>query len=176
MLFSFTQKGDELLKSIQTNVITALGIFVFSTSVAFASMSSPMSTTQPQPSSPAMQNGASTPPMASGAPQAGAQSGSQPMMPSAPQAGPAVSNAEIMHFASALRAIEPLDSKMRTEAMQKGVSKAKQKALAQTYAKDVHGILAKNDLSASSYEMLMRKAHSDPQFAQKVEAAIKSGA
>ncbi|OCX75359.1 hypothetical protein A6M27_03555 [Acidithiobacillus thiooxidans] len=98
------------------------------------------------------------------------------MMPSAPQAGPAVSNAEIMHFASALREIEPLSSKMRGEAMQKGVSKAKQQALEQTYAKDVHGILAKNDLSASTYEMLMRKAHSDPQFAQKVEAAIKSGA
>lgn len=120
-----------------------------------------------------MQNGSSTPPpMTSSSPQAGAQ----PMMPAAPQAGPAVSHGELMKFVAAVKEISPLTNKMRGEAMAKGVSKSRQQQLQQTYSRDVQGILAKNHLSAGTYEMLMRKAQSDPQFAQKVEAAIKSGA
>lgn len=161
------------MKSIKTSVLIALSTFVLGTSAAFASMNNPMSTTQPQQSSPAMQNGSSTPPpMTSSSPQAGAQ----PMMPAAPQAGPAVSHGELMKFVAAVKEISPLTNKMRGEAMAKGVSKSRQQQLQQTYSRDVQGILAKNHLSAGTYEMLMRKAQSDPQFAQKVEAAIKSGA
>ncbi|PKY10834.1 hypothetical protein B1757_07715 [Acidithiobacillus marinus] len=167
------------MNKIQLNALTAFGLFIFGSSMAFASMSAPTMTPQTQQYSPSMQNRSShnPPPIASGVqPQSEVLSGSAPMVPTKPSAGPVVSNGEIMHFASALREIAPLSSKMRGEAMQKGVSKSKQQALEHSYARDVQSILAKNDLSTNTYEMLMTKAHDDPQFAKKVETAIKSGA
>ncbi|MFA7496933.1 MAG: DUF4168 domain-containing protein [Acidithiobacillus sp.] len=145
----------------EIQIMAGLGVFILGSTMAMASMSTPTTATQPSASSPATQN----------------NSGgyAPPMMSSPAQSGPKVSQIQITHFANAVRAIEPLSAKVQQDATRKGITTAQKETLQNAYTQKVKAILAKNQLSPASYEAMLRKAHSDPQFAQRVEALLKSG-
>jgi hypothetical protein len=148
-------------KHPEIQIMVGLGVFILGSTMAMASMSTPMTATQPPAASSDTQNnsGGYTP----------------PMMSSSAQPGPKISQNQITHFVNAVRAIEPLSEKVQQDATRKGITTAQKETLEKAYTQKVKAILAKNQLSPASYEALLRKAHSDPQFAQRVEAMLKSG-
>ncbi|MHB8237101.1 MAG: DUF4168 domain-containing protein [Acidithiobacillus ferrivorans] len=145
-------------KYLTLRILLGVGIFSCGSTLALASMGSPMATQQ-QPSSSAMQSGQGAP-----APKMSAQS----------SPGPKVGSGELHHFAAAIMAVRPINQKVRRDLATQKLTQTQHQQLIQTYTQKVKTVLMKNHLSPVAYETLMKKAQTNPAFAQRVETVIKA--
>ncbi|MHB1321041.1 MAG: DUF4168 domain-containing protein [Acidithiobacillus ferrivorans] len=141
-------------KHLTLRILLGVGIFGCGSTLALASMGSPMATQQ-QPSNSAMQSGQGAP-----APQ--------------PSPGPKVGSGELHHFAAAIMAVRPINQKVRRDLATQKLTPTQHQQLIQTYTQKVKTVLTKNHLSPVAYETLMKKAQTNPAFAQRVETVIKA--
>lgn len=146
-------------KYLTLRILLGIGIFGCGSTLALASMGSPMATQQ-QSSSSAM-------PSSQGA-HAPNQMSAQP--PSGPKVGPG----ELHHFAAAIIAVRPINQKVRRDLATQKLTQTQHQQLIQTYTQKVKTVLTKNHLSPVAYETLMKKAQTNPAFAQRVETVIKA--
>lgn len=93
-----------------------------------------------------------------------ATGGAMGTTPSAPQ----VSRQEAADFAAAVKAIGPLNARLRKEMAKAGNTSAHQTLLEQ-YRVEVQKILQTHHLTAQRYSALLDEARTNPQFAAEVE-------
>ena len=144
-------------KHLTLRILLGVGVFGCGSTLALASMGSPMATQQ-QPSSPAMQSGQGT---------------LAPKMSVQPP-GPKVGHAELHHFAAAIISVQPINREVHRDLATQKMTQTQHQQLIKTYTQKVKTVLAKNHLSPVAYETLIKKAQTDPAFAQRVETAIKA--
>ncbi|WP_291511841.1 DUF4168 domain-containing protein [Acidithiobacillus sp.] len=101
----------------------------------------------------------------------GAQSG-MPM--NTPSTGPHVSHRKLHDFAAAIKDIQPIDQKAHKVLTDKSLSENARKAKLTSYDQEIVTILHRHHLSPVDYETLLRKAQTDPNFAKRTEAALRS--
>ena len=145
-------------KYLTLRTLLGVGIFGCGSTLALASMGSPMATQQ-QSSSSAMQS-------SQGAP--------APQMSVQPSSGPKVGPRELHHFAAATIAVRPINQKVRRDLATQKLTQTQHQQLIQAYTQKVKKVLTKNHLSPVAYETLMKKAQTNPAFAQRVETVIKA--
>jgi len=117
--------------------------------------------------------------MSEGAPdgsrQGNATGGAENGMPmNTPSTGPHVSRQKLENFAAAIKAIQPIDQRARQVLSDKSLSDSARKAKLTSYDKKIVTILQRHHLSPVDYETLLRKAQTDPSFAKRTEAALRS--
>jgi hypothetical protein len=147
------------MKHIARNLLLGLGIFSLGSTLALADMGPTMSSAQ-QPVGTATQPGG--------------QSAAAPMMPVQPTQNPHVGPTELRHFASAIVAIQPIDKKVHQEMSTKKLTMTQHRRLLAKYGKKIRRVLVQNHLTPVRYEMLLKKAQTDPMFARRTEAVMKS--
>ncbi len=146
------------MKHIIRNLLLGLGIFSLGSILAFANMGPPINSAQ--------QSVGTTTPSGESAPAL--------MMPAQPTQGLHVGSAELRQFASVIVAIRPIDKKVHQEITTKKITAAQHHQMLVKYGTKIKQILVQNHLTPVKYEMLLRKAQTDPAFAQRTETAIKA--
>lgn len=146
------------MKHIARNLLLGLGVFSLGSTLALADMGPPMSSAQ-QPVGTATQPG---------------QSAAAPMMPVQPAQSLHVGPTELHHFASAIVAIRPIDKKVHQEMSTKKMTMTQHRRLLAKYGTKIRHVLVQNHLTPVRYEMLLKKAQTDPMFAQRTETVMKS--
>ncbi|WCE92660.1 DUF4168 domain-containing protein [Acidithiobacillus ferriphilus] len=136
-------------KYLTLRILLGAGVFACGSTLALASMGSPMATQQ-QSSSSAMPS----------------SQGNSP--------GPKVGPGELHHFAAAIIAVRPINQKIRRDLATQKLTQTQHQQLIQAYTRKVKTVLTKNHLSPVAYETLMKKAQTNPAFAQRVETVIKA--
>lgn len=107
--------------------------------------------------------------------QGNGQGGTQNGMPmTAPNSGPHVGHQKLQNFAAAIKDIQPIDQKAHRVLADKSLSDGARKAKLTGYDKEIVTILHRHHLSPVDYEMLLRKAQTDPNFAKRTEAALRA--
>ena len=140
---------------IARNLLLGFGIFGLGSTLALADMGSPMG---PVPQSAGTR----------------AQSGQGTTAPMMPAQGPHVGHQELHHFASAIVAIRPIDKKVRQAMSTKKMTVAQHHQMLVKYGTQIKHVLVQNHLTPVKYEMLLKKAQTDPAFAQRTEAVMKT--
>ncbi len=146
------------MKHIARNLLLGLGVFSLGSTLALADMEPPMSSAQ-QPAGTATQPGQGAP---------------MPMMPVQPTQSLHVGPTELRHFASVIVAIRPIDKKVHQEISTKKITAAQHHQMIVKYGTKIKQILVQNHLTPVKYEMLLKKAQTDPAFAQRTETVIKT--
>ena len=143
---------------IARNLLLGFGVFGLGSTLALADMGSPMGPV-PQSAGTTAQSGQGT---------------AVPMMPAQPTQGPHVGHKELHHFASAIVAIRPIDKKVRQAMSTKKMTVAQHHQMLVKYGTQIKHVLVQNHLTPVKYEMLLKKAQTDPAFAQRTEAVMKT--
>ena len=145
-------------KYLTLRILLGAGVFACGSTLALASMGSSMATQQ--------QSSSSTMPSSQGSP--------APKMSAQPSPGPKVGPGELHHFAAAIIAVRPINQKIRRDLATQKLTQTQHQQLIQAYTRKVKTVLTKNHLSPVAYETLMKKAQTNPAFAQRVETVIKA--
>lgn len=143
---------------ILRNMLLGLGVFIFGSTLALADMGSSVGPVS-QPAGTTAQPGQGT---------------TAPMMPAQPAQGPHVGHKELHRFASAVVAIRPIDKKVHQEMSTRKMTVAQRHQMLVKYGTQIKHILVQNHLTPVKYEMLLKKAQTDPAFAQRTEAVMKT--
>ena len=89
--------------------------------------------------------------------------------------GPHVGHHELVRFASAIRAIQPVDEQAHKVLMNPHLAASQKRADLAHYDHKITTTLQHYHLSPVTYETLLHKAQVDPSFAKRTERILKKG-